>query len=394
MIVVDCGQLLDDESRAEVLSLIGEGRKIQAIKVFREVTGLGLKESKECVERLEAMGAQAGAQTGAEATEPAANSREMDHSSLEHLWTLINDGKKIEAIKFFRQRTGADLRSAKIAVENMEAGRVPDLAAIGRADTAGGPGSALSGPELESAVLGLCRQGEKIGAIKLYRESTGAGLKQAKFAVEDLAARHGVDPDGRPAKAETYNPPPAARDMDMNAPGPAADYQDHGGGANRHAPADDYNKRLPEPNNSGAESGGYAEPDLALEDKVMALIGQGRRDEAVRVHSAATGSSLEDSAYAVETIEQAYQRPEYDKRCFIATACYGPGSPEVLFLREFRDSSLRPRRAGRMFIKAYYRLSPPLAGLIDKSPRLRALARALIAPALPALGYNGPRRNP
>ncbi len=35
-------------------------------------------------------------------------------------------------------------------------------------------------------VVALVRQGNKIGAIKLYREKTGVGLKEAKDAVEKL----------------------------------------------------------------------------------------------------------------------------------------------------------------------------------------------------------------
>jgi hypothetical protein len=33
---------------------------------------------------------------------------------------------------------------------------------------------------------------KKIEAIKLYRQQTGAGLKEAKDAVEALAAKHGI----------------------------------------------------------------------------------------------------------------------------------------------------------------------------------------------------------
>ncbi|MFB7502854.1 ribosomal protein L7/L12 [Streptomyces broussonetiae] len=36
----------------EVLALVREGKKIHAIKVYRESTGAGLKEAKEAVDRL------------------------------------------------------------------------------------------------------------------------------------------------------------------------------------------------------------------------------------------------------------------------------------------------------------------------------------------------------
>jgi ribosomal protein L7/L12 len=37
---------------AEVDALLRDGKKIQAIKVYREATGAGLKEAKEAVEKL------------------------------------------------------------------------------------------------------------------------------------------------------------------------------------------------------------------------------------------------------------------------------------------------------------------------------------------------------
>lgn len=39
---------------------------------------------------------------------------------------------------------------------------------------------------ISARVLALVRQGDKIGAIKAYREETGADLATAKKAVEDL----------------------------------------------------------------------------------------------------------------------------------------------------------------------------------------------------------------
>lgn len=47
---------------------------------------------------------------------------------------------------------------------------------------------------LEGQVLALMQGQKKIDAIKLYRQQTGTGLKEAKDAVEALAVRHGVSP--------------------------------------------------------------------------------------------------------------------------------------------------------------------------------------------------------
>ncbi len=43
---------LDAETLGEVLAQLEAGRKIEAIKIYREATGVGLKDGKEAVERL------------------------------------------------------------------------------------------------------------------------------------------------------------------------------------------------------------------------------------------------------------------------------------------------------------------------------------------------------
>ncbi|MCK7623961.1 ribosomal protein L7/L12 [Streptomyces sp. RS10V-4] len=44
-------EVAEDPRMAEVDALLAQGKKIQAIKVYREVTGEGLAEAKEAVER-------------------------------------------------------------------------------------------------------------------------------------------------------------------------------------------------------------------------------------------------------------------------------------------------------------------------------------------------------
>ncbi len=48
--------------------------------------------------------------------------------------------------------------------------------------------------ELARQIAEALQKGGKIHAIKLYRKATGVGLKEAKDAVEALAARHGIQP--------------------------------------------------------------------------------------------------------------------------------------------------------------------------------------------------------
>ncbi|MCU4742401.1 CFI-box-CTERM domain-containing protein [Natronoglomus mannanivorans] len=62
--------------------------------------------------------------------------------------------------------------------------------------------------------------------------------------------------------------------------------------------------------------------------------------------------------------------------CFIATAACGTKNHEaVVHLREFRDDVLLPRRSGRLFVRTYYTLSPPLAAAISRGKYRRAAVR-------------------
>jgi hypothetical protein len=69
--------------------------------------------------------------------------------------------------------------------------------------------------------------------------------------------------------------------------------------------------------------------------------------------------------------------------CFVATAAYGSAlQPAVALLRRFRDDALLTSPLGRLFVAAYYALSPPLANVIASDERLRAGARGLLSPVV------------
>lgn len=97
----------------------------------------------------------------------------MPNEPSEDQWSQIDAclDQKIEAIRLYRKFTNADLLTAKNAVEARERGAV--VAA-----------RASSGTVDWSEIDALLRTGKTISAIKMYREQTGVGLKDAKDAVE------------------------------------------------------------------------------------------------------------------------------------------------------------------------------------------------------------------
>ena len=146
----------------QIAAMLRQSGIIQAIKLYREFTHVGLAEAKAAVEAIQ------------HRLPPVPSGLPGDFE--EQLRGLVQRGEKIQAIVLYRERTGAGLADAKSAVEAIGAG-APFSAAPA--------GAAVSG-DLQQELMALMQKGEKIMAIKRYREATGVGLKEAKDAVEAL----------------------------------------------------------------------------------------------------------------------------------------------------------------------------------------------------------------
>ena len=109
----------------ELASLLRSGRKIEAIKVYRRVTGASLADAKDAPERLEQSimlsGISAGSAPQLDMAQLAGMANmELPGMLLSEIAQLISQGKKLEAIKVYRQHTGAGLADAKSVVDQLE----------------------------------------------------------------------------------------------------------------------------------------------------------------------------------------------------------------------------------------------------------------------------------
>lgn len=68
-----------------------------------------------------------------------------------------------------------------------------------------------------------------------------------------------------------------------------------------------------------------------------------------------------------------------DKRCFIASAVFGPNATETIALRRFRDRVLLPRAIGRVLVQAYYFVSPAIARCLSRHCSLRRLCSIVLS---------------
>lgn len=113
----------------EIKKLVQEGNKIYAIKVYRETFGVGLKEAKEAVEKLEAGQPLVFSQTTTATASQTESPSIMELAGgMNEVAVLLREGNKIAAIKRYRELTGAGLAESKEAVEKLEAGHPLDAA--------------------------------------------------------------------------------------------------------------------------------------------------------------------------------------------------------------------------------------------------------------------------
>lgn len=158
---------VDAVNDPDVQAAMAGGRKIEAIKHYRELTGVGLKEAKDVIDHLMAGGAlDAKKKRALPPVDAAAGVRD-----------LLDEGRRDEAVELYARFTGVDQYTARDAVDEIEREmRLSDT------PDESGKLTLLERGEIQT----LLQQGNKIEAVKRYRELSGLGLKEAKDAVDAM----------------------------------------------------------------------------------------------------------------------------------------------------------------------------------------------------------------
>jgi ribosomal protein L7/L12 len=102
---VDAPEPNHESLEDEIRLLLRQGRNIEAIKLYREQTGLGLAAARDAVERMIGQG------------DNPAHNEVVANATENQILELLAAGRKIAAIKLYREQTSCGLKEAKDAVE-------------------------------------------------------------------------------------------------------------------------------------------------------------------------------------------------------------------------------------------------------------------------------------
>lgn len=148
----------------ELKEFIAKDELIKAIKLHRERTGSSLLEAKNYCEALRS-----------KMREDALDDSDPIVSKVK---TLIHEGEMIEAIKLYRAEMGVGLKEAKDYCDayrdKLKGAATDDFTA------------------LDEKLKTLLRAGKTITAVKLYKDSTGEGLRESKDYIDKLRDELGI----------------------------------------------------------------------------------------------------------------------------------------------------------------------------------------------------------
>lgn len=105
----------------KIISLAESGKKIEAIALFRQLTGVSLADAKRSVDAI--LVGQAVNLSDYFTPQPVLNKSAM----LDEVARLAGEGKTVEAIRVYRETFDVSLKEAKTAVERIQAGHLDEV---------------------------------------------------------------------------------------------------------------------------------------------------------------------------------------------------------------------------------------------------------------------------
>ncbi len=190
----------------EVLAAWHDNRKVEAIKLLREQTGLGLKESKDLLESLDSAGTLPQPTTAAEQDLAKQQLREqlekMGVKDIDALLDSMSDGSG-----------GSSFTSVTRTSTTVNGKTTSTLSATGNPEAAAQLLMSTTDMELEEAraqIDAAMKSGQKLEAVKRLKDITGLGLAEAKDHIDAAMAGEPLDWHVLPVRKASASATPSA----------------------------------------------------------------------------------------------------------------------------------------------------------------------------------------
>ncbi len=107
------------------------------------------------------------------------NSKEIDKKILE----LVADKQLLQAVKLYKDETGLGLKESKDYVDNLVVNKKATITDVSK-------DSFKSNKELDKELMKYIEKGALLGTVKIYKDTTGLGLKESKDYIDYLKNKH------------------------------------------------------------------------------------------------------------------------------------------------------------------------------------------------------------
>jgi ribosomal protein L7/L12 len=109
--------IISKEQEVQILLLLQRNRKIEAVKLVMDAAKCGLKEAKDFVDQF----------IETKTTSNGGSERSFRQNLDAELTSLLLNGKKIDAVKLYKEHTGAGLKDSVDYVNSLQEGEVAPL---------------------------------------------------------------------------------------------------------------------------------------------------------------------------------------------------------------------------------------------------------------------------